>query len=91
MMRAAPYLMAAFLAAGSASAMDAEQLARDASEWLLSGQGLPRDYRVRLMQMDSAERLLAIAYLRRVGLLTDRPWTVDDLLRPARPRPEPAR
>lgn len=61
-----------------------------ASEWLLSGQGLPRDYRLRLMQMDSADRLQAIIYLRRIGLLTEHPWPLDDLLRPAAPLPEPA-
>ncbi|TGN67263.1 hypothetical protein E4L95_05600 [Paracoccus liaowanqingii] len=91
MRRAAPYLVAMSLAAGSAAATDAEQLARDASDWLLSGQGLPRDYRVLLLQMDSADRLLAIAYLRRVGLLTDRPWTVEDVLRPAQPQTELAK
>lgn len=60
-----------------------EQFAADANLWLLSGQGLPRDYRVTLMQMDSADRISAIAYLRRIGLLTDSPWSLDDLLRPA--------
>ncbi|WP_182911578.1 hypothetical protein [Paracoccus sp. JM45] len=64
-----------------------EEFASDANGWLLSGQGLPRDYRVTLMQMDSADRISAIAYLRRIGLMNDRPWTLDDLLRPAK---EPA-
>lgn len=61
-----------------------EEFTTDANGWLLSGQGLPRDYRVTLMQMDSADRISAIAYLRRIGLMTDRPWTLDDLLRPAK-------
>ncbi|WP_211659318.1 hypothetical protein [Paracoccus indicus] len=65
-----------------------DQFAADANGWLLSGRGLPRDYRVTLMQMDSADRISAIAYLRRIGLLTDSPWSLDDLLRPAK---EPAR
>lgn len=71
------------LGAGSASAPSFEPFAEAASGWLLSGEGLPRDYRVTLMQMDSADRIRAIALLRRIGLLTDHPWALDDLLRPA--------
>ena len=80
---------AMFLAASlTATPVAFEDFAADANGWLLSGQGLPRDYRVTLMQMDSADRISAIAYLRRIGLLTDSPWSLDDLLRPAK---EPAR
>ncbi|MDN5569423.1 MAG: hypothetical protein L0G27_11875 [Paracoccus sp. (in: a-proteobacteria)] len=80
---------AMFLAAALTTANGGfDQFAADANGWLLSGQGLPRDYRVTLMQMDTADRISAIAYLRRIGLLTDRPWTLDDILRPAT---EPAR
>ena len=80
---------AMFLAASlTATPVAFEDFAADANGWLLSGQGLPRDYRVTLMQMDSADRISAIAYLRRIGLLNDTPWTLDDLLRPAK---EPAR
>lgn len=82
--------MGAIMLAASLAAAPAgfEQFAADANGWLLSGQGLPRDYRVTLMQMDSADRISAIAYLRRIGLLNDTPWTLDDLLRPAK---EPVR
>jgi hypothetical protein len=80
---------AMFLAAALTTASgNFDQFASDANGWLLSGQGLPRDYRVTLMQMDSAERISAIAYLRRIGLMTDRPWTLDDLLRPAKEHAE---
>ncbi|WP_410216411.1 hypothetical protein [Paracoccus sp. (in: a-proteobacteria)] len=75
-----------FLAVGlnstAAPAPTFDAFAEVASGWLLAGQSLPRDYRVTLMQMESADRIRSIAYLRRIGLLTDRPWTLDDLLRP---------
>ncbi|WP_458478594.1 hypothetical protein [Paracoccus sp. T5] len=79
------------LGTGGASAPAFEPFAEAASGWLLSGEGLPRDYRVTLMQMDSADRIRAIALLRRIGLLTDRPWPLDDLLRPAGAAPEAGR
>ncbi|MDO5648395.1 hypothetical protein [Paracoccus sp. (in: a-proteobacteria)] len=53
----------------------------DATEWLLAGESLPRDYRLRLLAMDPADRIQAIVFLRRAGLLTDRAWPLDDLLR----------
>ncbi len=80
---------AMFLVASlAAMPMPLDEFTAQANGWLLSGQGLPRDYRVTLMQMDSADRISAIAYLRRIGLMTDSPWSLDDLLRPAK---EPAR
>lgn len=82
-------ILALALAAAPAAAERIEEFRQVANDWLLSGRGLPRDYRVELMRMDSADRLQAIAYLRRIGLLTDRPWTLDDLLRPAVTRTEP--
>lgn len=89
MPRLGPILLVAALSVGPVLAEDFDAFRRTASDWLLSGQGLPRDYRVQLMQMDSADRLRAIAYLRRLGLLTERPWSLDDLLRPAATRTEP--
>lgn len=55
---------------------------RDADEWLLTGKSLPPDYRLRLMQMEPADRMQALAYLRRLGLLTGATWPVVDLLKP---------
>ena len=81
-------VMAGPVAAQDAAPSDLDRFRQTASDWLLSGQGLPRDYRVTLMQMDSADRLRAIAYLRRLGLMTERPWSLDDLLRPAATRTE---
>ena len=57
--------------------------AQEASGWVLSGQDLPRDYRVRLLQMEPSQRLQAIIFLRRAGLLSGKAWTLDDILRPA--------
>lgn len=82
-MRVAAWALTAMLGAGPASADALESFTQAASGWLLAGEALPRDYRLTLMRMDSADRLRAIAYLRRIGLLTDRPWTLDELLRPA--------
>lgn len=59
------------------------QFVDEAADWLLSGQALPRDYRPRLLAMEPADRLHAIAYLRRTGLLTGTSWPVSDLLRPS--------
>lgn len=50
---------------------------------LMAGEALPADYRQQLLRMPPAERIEAIIYLRRIGLLTGRAWRVDDLLRPA--------
>lgn len=62
--------------------------AEEASGWLLDGESLPPDYRIRLMQMPPAARLQAIVFLRRAGLLTADPWTLDDILKPAPGGPE---
>ncbi|MBU2956825.1 hypothetical protein Q4511_14885 [Paracoccus sp. 1_MG-2023] len=87
-MRAAVMGMAFVASAASAGGIEAYR--QQASEWLLTGQRLPRDYRVELMAMESADRISAIAYLRRIGLLTGRAWSLDDLLRdPVRPSEVP--
>ncbi|WP_265501942.1 hypothetical protein [Paracoccus beibuensis] len=77
------------LNAGTVAQTDFDRFAETASGWLLAGQGLPRDYRVTLMQMEAADRIRAIAYLRRLGLMTGRPWPIDDILRPATDETEP--
>lgn len=60
-----------------------EVFVSDANEWLLASGRLPRDYRLRLLAMEPSERMQAITYLRRTGLLTGPAWPVADLLRPA--------
>lgn len=62
--------------------------AEEASSWLLEGRDLPRDYRLRLLKMPPAERLQVIIFLRRSGLLVDKAWPLDDLLRPVQPSGE---
>lgn len=76
------------LAAGAADATvnwppAIAEYAEEASGWLLDGDGLPRDYRVRLMRMQPSARLQAIVFLRRAGLLTADAWTLDEILKPA--------
>lgn len=77
------------LNAGAVTQTDFDRFTETASGWLLAGQGLPRDYRVMLMQMETADRIRAIAYLRRLGLMTENSWGIDDILRPAATRTEP--
>ena len=55
----------------------------EAEAWLLNGERLPPDYRQRLFAMAPGPRMEAIIWLRRSGLLIDRVWSVDDLMRPA--------
>ncbi|MCQ0971053.1 hypothetical protein MLD63_11530 [Paracoccus sp. TK19116] len=56
----------------------------DAAELrLLGGQPLEPDYRQHLLAMEPDQRLQAIVWLRRSGMLVDRTWSLDDLMRPA--------
>lgn len=85
------FVMAAGLGQASAPMLpDVASFAEEASGWLLDGEGLPPDYRLRLLRMEPAARLQIIVFLRRAGLLTDAPWSLDDILMPA-PLPEEAR
>lgn len=78
------------LMAAAAMAIDAEPtlppavaaFAAEANEWLLAGETLPPDYRLRVLAMSPADRVVTIIYLRRIGLLTEGAWSIDDLLRP---------
>lgn len=70
---------------------EAAELASEATGWLLEGRPLPRDYRVRLMQMPPEARLQALIFLRRSGLLTAEPWRLSDILGPAPAVPDSPR
>lgn len=59
-----------------------EAFTNDASVMLLEGRGLPADYRHRLRTMSPGDRLQAIIFLRRSGLLSGDIWTLEDILRP---------
>ncbi|WP_147391882.1 hypothetical protein [Paracoccus onubensis] len=56
---------------------------RDASARLLEGRGLPADYRRQLLTMSPTDRLQAIIFLRRSGLLSGDIWLLEDVLRPS--------
>lgn len=81
-------LFAALLAAATESSLvqglppEVASYAEEASGWVLSGRDLPRDYRVRLLQMEPPQRLQAIIFLRRAGLLSGKAWTLEEILRP---------
>lgn len=84
----AALLLALALAAAApeAGATDPLQVfIADATGWLLEDGRLPPDYRLRLLAMEPADRVAALAHLRRIGLLTGAAWPVGDLLRPATP------
>lgn len=67
-----------------------EAFADEATGWLLEGRRLPPDYRLRLLNMPPADRLQAIVFLRRAGLLSGTAWSLADVLRPAAPEQENA-
>jgi hypothetical protein len=53
---------------------------REVLRLVLEGRDLPRDYRANLLAMSPGDRLLALALLRRAGLLTGPSWRIEDLL-----------
>mgnify|MGYP007017189117 CR=1 FL=1 len=75
--------LAGTAAADPALLPDAAALAEDATAWLLEGEPLPPDYRIRLMRMPPEARLQALVFLRRSGLLTSDAWALPDILDPA--------
>lgn len=62
---------------------------REVQRLVLEGRDLPRDYRAGLLAMSPEDRLMALAFLRRAGLLTGPSWRIEDLLTSA--ASEPAR
>lgn len=81
-----PALLTAALAASPDIAPASPELSaftEEASAWLLEGEPLPRDYRLRLMRMHPADRLQAIVFLRRSGLLRGDVWRLEEVLAPA--------
>ncbi|WP_299911523.1 hypothetical protein [uncultured Paracoccus sp.] len=65
-----------------AVAPDLQGYRQRAETLLLDGGTLPPDYRGELRDMSPADRIEAIIFLRRAGLMTGRPWTIGDLLAP---------
>lgn len=66
-----------------ASGADLTAFQRQAEMTLLSGDRLAPDYRQQLLTLPPEDRIEAIIFLRRIGLLTGKRWRVDDMLRPA--------
>lgn len=81
----AVFLLSATIAATPAVAVDTrEALIREATGWLLNGDGLPRDIDERLMRLAPADRIEVMVFLRRSGLLVGPGWDADRLLAPAK-------
>lgn len=76
-------LSLAFVLAVQGADLSPEAFNVEASDWLLAGEGLPVDWRYRLKMMEPADRLLALIFLRRSGLLVGQGWAVEDILTPA--------
>lgn len=53
----------------TADPKDAAAFTATATDWVLSGQSLPADYLQQLAAMPPDQRLLAVVFLRRSGLL----------------------
>lgn len=60
----------------------ADSFNAEAAEWLLAGEGLPVDWRHRLKTMAPADRIQALVFLRRSGLLKGQSWSIEDILAP---------
>lgn len=71
-----------------ASGADLAAFQRQAERTLLSGERLPPDYRQQLLAMPPEDRIEAIIFLRRIGLLTGKSWRIDDMLRPVQQEEE---
>lgn len=71
-------------AADAARATPLGEMMRELDAILLAGEALPPDFAPKLAPLPPGERLLAVAYARRAGLLTGPALPLDGLLR-ARP------
>ena len=83
-------LISAALAGGAPSTgvpPTRDGLIEEATDLLLSGEALPPDIDLRLMELSPAERIEVLIFLRRSGMLTTPGWTIDRLLAPST-RPE---
>ena len=58
-------------------------LYKPATDLLLSGEALPPDIDLRLMELPPDERIEVLIFLRRSGMLTTPGWTIDRLLAPS--------
>lgn len=63
-----------------APSRDLDAFIGEAKVWVLHGKRLPSDYRLRLARMTPEDRIQALIFLRRAGLLNGETWGVQDLL-----------
>lgn len=64
---------------------EAQRFIDDATNRLIAGDELPRDYPVTLKSLPPADRLLVIVHLRRMGFLTTVEMPIDWVINPAVP------
>ncbi|QJD16484.1 hypothetical protein [Paracoccus sanguinis] len=64
---------------------EAQRFIDDATNRLIAGNELPRDYPVTLKSLPPADRLLVIVHLRRMGFLTTVEMPIDWVMDPAIP------
>lgn len=64
---------------------EAQRFIDDATNRLIAGDELPRDYPVTLKSLPPADRLLVIVHLRRMGFLTTVEMPIDWVMDPAVP------
>ncbi len=79
-------LISAALAGGAlpgSAAPTRDGLIQEATDLLLSGEALPPDLDLRLMELPPAERIEVLIFMRRSGMLTGPGWTIDQLLAPS--------
>ena len=79
-------LMSAALAGGvppSSAPPTRDSLIQEATNLLLSGEKLPPDLDLRLMELAPTDRIEVLIFLRRSGMLTGPGWTIDRLLAPS--------
>ena len=68
--------------AGASATPNFDSFTADMSAMILDGRDLAPDYRHLLMEMSPTDRLQAIIFLRRSGLLKGGIWSMEDVLRP---------
>ncbi len=81
-------MLIAFLVVGVMSAsfseIRSEAFARDVTDRLLSGQGMPEDLAERLSEFEPVERIKLIIFMRRVGVDLGPAWSADRILESAK-------